>query len=77
MKYIRSNPVESPKKTLKDNSDDLKSDSLVSPGKKYGKRVREELKVPPAKPEDKTDKEKVNKNCEKSSLQPSPVVIKP
>ena len=31
----------------------------------------------PAKPEDKTDKEKVDKNCEKSSSQPSPVVIKP
>lgn len=77
LKDLRSNPVDSPKKTLKDNSDGLKSDSSVSPGKKHGKRVREEWKVLPAKPEDKTDKEKVDKNCEKSSSQPSPVVIKP
>ena len=79
LKDLRSNPVDSPKKTLKDNSDGLKSDSSVSPGKKHGKRVREEWKVLPAKPEEKTDKEKVvDKNCEnKNSSQPSPVVIKP
>ena len=41
------------------------------PSKKHGKRVREELKVLSAKPEDKTDKEKVDKNCEKSSSQPN------
>ena len=53
------------KKTLKDNSDCLKSDSSVSPGKKHGQRDRQEWKVLPAKPEDKTDKENVDENCKK------------
>ena len=81
LKDLRTNPVDSPKKTLKDNnnSDGLNksSDSSVSPGKKHGKRVRETWKVLPAKPEDKTaattDKEKGvadntnNKTCEKNA----------
>ena len=64
IKDLRSSLADSPKKTIKDHS----NDSLkVSPSKKPRKRVLEEWKVLPAKPDDKASTEKSEKTTDVSS----------
>ena len=87
IKELRSSLVESHKKATKDHSNE--SLNKVSPSKKHRKRFIEEWKVLPAKPEEKTEKEKPsealnNKNSNvngetttRNNSSSVPAVIKP